>query len=102
MPDLAPKSEFPCSGFGNARWVFWRKRCKHIYHCGNEQVAKLARGCFEEAVFKGMRIGIELPGEKIYLTRAFKALDAEFAARGMQGSVNPEDIEIDMDWAEED
>ncbi|KAE8368962.1 hypothetical protein BDV27DRAFT_153598 [Aspergillus caelatus] len=95
--DIAPKSEFPCSGFSIARWVFWRRRYKHFYHCGNEQIAKLARACFEAAVFKGMRMGIELPGEKIFLTRVFKALDAELAARGMQVSVNPEDIEIDMD-----
>ncbi|KAE8420346.1 hypothetical protein BDV36DRAFT_281456 [Aspergillus pseudocaelatus] len=68
--DIAPKSEFPCSGFSIARWVFWGRRYKHFYHCGNEQIAKLARACFEAAVFKGMRMGIELPGEKIFLTRA--------------------------------
>ncbi|KNG88752.1 hypothetical protein ANOM_002808 [Aspergillus nomiae NRRL 13137] len=99
--DLAPKSEFPCSGFSIPRWVFWRRRYKHFYHCGNEQVAKLARACFEEAVFKGTRMGIELPGEKVFLVRIFEALDMELAARGMQGSVNPEEIEIDMDWAED-
>ncbi|OGM49948.1 hypothetical protein ABOM_001589 [Aspergillus bombycis] len=100
--DLAPRSEFPCSGFSIPRWVFWRRRYKHFYHCGNEQIAKLARACFEEAVFKGARMGIELPGEKIFLVRIFEALDLEMAARGMPGSVDPEDIEIDMDWAEED
>ncbi|PIG85717.1 hypothetical protein AARAC_004082 [Aspergillus arachidicola] len=98
--DLSPKSELPCSGFSIPRWVFWRRRYKYFYHCGNEQVAKLARACFEEAMFKGTRMGIELPGEKIFLTRIFEALDAEMIARGMH-SVEPQDIEIDMDWAEE-
>ncbi|KAB8207499.1 hypothetical protein BDV34DRAFT_211527 [Aspergillus parasiticus] len=82
--DLSPKSEFPCSGFSIPRWVFWRRRYKYFYHCGTEQVAKLARACFEEAMFKGTRM----------------ALDAEMIARGMH-SVEPQDIEIDMDWAEE-
>ncbi|KAE8314018.1 hypothetical protein BDV41DRAFT_534846 [Aspergillus transmontanensis] len=98
--DLSPKSEFPCSGFSIPRWVFWRRRYKYFYHCGTEQVAKLARACFEEAMFKGTRMGIELPGEKIFLTRIFEALDAEMIARGMH-SMEPQDIEIDMDWAEE-
>ncbi|KAF7629712.1 hypothetical protein AFLA_013420 [Aspergillus flavus NRRL3357] len=79
--DLVPKSEFPCSGFSIPRWVFWRRRYKHFHHCGNEQIAKLARACFEEAMI-------------------FEALDAEMITRGRQ-SVEPQDIEIDMDWAEE-
>jgi hypothetical protein len=99
--DLATKANFLQNGFGVARWLFWRQRFKELSGCGDERVAKLAKACFEEAVLTGLHVGLDIPGEKKYLSNLFKALDRELIARGMIGSVGPEDIEIDMDWADE-
>ncbi|KAI1980404.1 hypothetical protein LOZ53_000633 [Ophidiomyces ophidiicola] len=88
-------------GFSVKRWLFWRQRLKDFYDSGDAQIAGLARACFEEIVMAGMKVGLEIPGEREYLRNLFKALREELTARGPKGCVWPEEIEIDMGWAEE-
>jgi hypothetical protein len=49
----------------------------------------------------GLAVGIEIPGEKKYLEKVFEALDKKLLVRNKLGSVGPEDIEIDPNWATE-
>lgn len=85
--------------FSIKRWLFWRRRFKELYGTGDSEIMKLARACFEEAVQAGRLIGLDIPGEKQYLARVFEVLDRELATRDFVGSVEPSDIEIDMNWA---
>ncbi|KAE8390756.1 hypothetical protein BDV23DRAFT_172196 [Aspergillus alliaceus] len=78
------------------------KRFKDLHLYGNEQIAKMARACFEEAILTGFVMGLDIPGEEKYLEKFFGMLDAELAARDLKGSVGPEDVEINMAWADED
>lgn len=96
---LAVSAGISQDGFSIKRWLFWRRRFKELYSTGDSGIMKLARACFEEAVQAGRLIGIDIPGEKQYLARVFEALDRELAARNFVGSVEPSDIEIDMNWA---
>jgi len=110
--DLASDANVTQDGFSVARWLFWRRRFNELHRAANatdntgtvdlnQQVAKLTRACFEEAVLTGLHVGLDIPGEKKYLENLFEALDHELIARGLTQCVGPEDIEIDMNWAEE-
>lgn len=96
---LAASAGIAQDGFSIKRWLFWRRRFKELYSTGDSEIMKLARACFEEAVQAGRLIGLDIPGEKQYLAQVFQALDRELAARDFVGSVEPSDIEIDMNWA---
>ncbi|KAG5978465.1 hypothetical protein E4U55_006176 [Claviceps digitariae] len=87
--------------FSIARWLFWRKRAGHIYADGSGHVSRLGRACFELMVNAGLLVGVEVPGETVYLKRLFKALEEELASGRATGCVGAEDIEIDARWAEE-
>ena len=97
---LARQADITQGGFSVARWLFWRRRFKELYARGDSQVAKLARACFEESILTGLSVGLEIPGERMYQERLFEALDRELVARGFTQCVGPEDIEIDMEWAQ--
>ncbi|KHO02055.1 uncharacterized protein MAM_01056 [Metarhizium album ARSEF 1941] len=88
-------------GFSIARWLSWRKRAGDIYSAGSGDVSKLGRACFEEMMNAGQFVGIDVPAEKVYLERVFKALEDELASGRFTGCVGVEDIEIDPDWAKE-
>ncbi|KAB8230229.1 uncharacterized protein BDW43DRAFT_314282 [Aspergillus alliaceus] len=79
-----------------------RKRFKDLHLYGNEQIAKMARACFEEAILTGFGVGLDIPREEKYLEKLFGMLDAELAARDLKGSVGPEGVEINKAWADED
>ncbi|KAL1961694.1 hypothetical protein VTN77DRAFT_1298 [Rasamsonia byssochlamydoides] len=98
--DLAVKANVTQSGFSVARWLFWRQRFKELSRCGNEQVAKLGKEGFDEMVRTGIALGYDIPGEKKYWEKVFETLDQEFVARGGKDCVGPDDVEIDMDWAD--
>lgn len=98
--DLAVHGNVTQDGFNVTRWLFWRQRFKELYHCGGEALAHMVRACFEEAISAGLHLGINIPGEQVYLDRLFNALDEELKRRGFKGCVRPEDIEIDMNWAD--
>ena len=97
---FARQADITQGGFSVARWLFWRRRFKELYGRGDSQVTKLARACFEESALAGLSVGLDIPGEKLYQERLFEALDRELEARGFTQCVGPEDIEIDMGWAE--
>lgn len=99
---LASQVNITQHGFSVQRWLFWRYRFGELYLQGGEQVAKLARPCFEAMVGTGLEVGISIPGERGYLDSLFKALDEELIARGFKDCVGPEDIEIDPSWADKD
>ncbi|EFE41495.1 hypothetical protein TRV_03758 [Trichophyton verrucosum HKI 0517] len=99
--DLAVQAGITQPGFSIERWLFWRQRFKDLYRSGVPPVVKLARSCFEAAIFSGMDTGLEIPGEKVYLSRLFEALDKEIETREFKGCVGAEDIDIDMDWDRE-
>ncbi|KAF3481993.1 uncharacterized protein GIQ15_04752 [Arthroderma uncinatum] len=102
MPgNLAVKAGVTQVGFSVQRWLFWRQRFKDLYRSEVPSVVKLAKSCFDASIFSGMDVGISIPGEKIYLTRLFEALDKEMEAREFKECVDAEDIDIDMDWDQE-
>ncbi|KYK57988.1 hypothetical protein DCS_05001 [Drechmeria coniospora] len=99
---LAAEAIVPQHGFSLARWLFWRRRLGDLYLTGDEQVAKMARVCFEAMATTGRSIGIEIPGERRYLERVYDALEKEVTNRGSTVCVAVDDIEIDPAWAIED
>ncbi|EGD96095.1 hypothetical protein TESG_03554 [Trichophyton tonsurans CBS 112818] len=99
--DLAVQASVTQPGFSVERWLFWRQRFKDLYRSGVPPVVKLARSCFEAAIFSGMDIGLQIPGERVYLSRLFEALDKEVETREFKECVGAEDIDIDMDWDKE-
>lgn len=92
--------------FSISRWLLWRKRLGDLYMAKRgkgghaDAIAKHARGAFEMMIGTGLAVGIDIPGEKIYLERVFMALDEELARREYKGCVEPKDIEIEPGWAE--
>lgn len=99
---LAASAGVSQNGFTMKRWLFWRRQLRELHSSEDVEVMKLTKDCFEVAVQTGRLIGLEIPGEQQYLARVFEALDRELARREFVGSVEPSDIEIDMDWAGED
>ncbi|EFR02150.1 hypothetical protein MGYG_05152 [Nannizzia gypsea CBS 118893] len=99
--DLAVQAGVTQPGFSIDRWLFWRQRFKDLYRSGVPSVVKLARSCFEVAIFSGMDVGLDIPGERVYLSRLFEALDREVETREFKECVGAEDIDIDMDWDKE-
>lgn len=97
---LAVKANVTQSGFSVARWLFWRQWFQRIESLRERPVAKLGKEGFEEMVRTGIALGYDIPGEKKYWEKVFEALDQEFVARGRKGCVGPDDVEIDMDWAD--
>ncbi|KAH6880535.1 hypothetical protein B0T10DRAFT_565756 [Thelonectria olida] len=87
--------------FSLNRWLSWRQRLGELYVQGGETVSGPARKGFELMVSTGRAIGLDIPGEKRYLERLFKALEKELVARGSKDCVVPEDIEIDPAWVKE-
>ncbi|KAJ4163429.1 hypothetical protein LMH87_005160 [Akanthomyces muscarius] len=99
---LATGSGIESEGFSLARWLFWRQRLGDLYRHGCDEVAKLARACFEEMIYAGLAMSIDIPGEKRYLAKLFEALDKELASKPKWSCLGAEDIEIDPTWAIED
>lgn len=99
--DLAVQAGVTKPGFSIDRWLFWRQRFKDLYRSGVPPVVKLARSCFEVTIFSGMDVGLNIPGERVYLSRLFEAVDKEIEAREFKECVGAEDIDIDMDWDKE-
>ncbi|KAM5442977.1 hypothetical protein MferCBS31731_001850 [Microsporum ferrugineum] len=99
--DLAVKAGVTQPGFTIKRWLFWRQRFKDLYRSAVPPVVKLARSCFDAAIFSGMDVGLTVPGERAYLSRLFEALDKEVEAREFKECIDANDIDIDMDWDRE-
>ncbi|KAJ5979572.1 hypothetical protein N7481_006870 [Penicillium waksmanii] len=100
--ELAKNAQIPTNGFSIPRWVFWRQRLKDLHEGGDAQMMKMTRACFEAMILTGIHIGVAVPGERRYLNNLFRALDEELASREVKTSIGPEDIAIDMKWAESD
>jgi len=99
---LAKEAQVSSEGLSVERWLFWRRRLGELYLTGDPTVAKPARQCFDVMALTGLDVGLNIPGEKKYLEKLFKALDEELVTkRGGKGCVYPEDIEIDPAWATE-
>jgi hypothetical protein len=102
LGELVKNVQMPANGFSIPRWIFWRQRLKDLHKGGDAQMAKMTRACFEAMILTGVHIGVAVPGERRYLGRLFRALDEELASREVKTSIGPEDIAIDMEWAESD
>lgn len=100
--ELAKNAQIPANGFSIPRWIFWRQRLKDLHKGGDAQMMKMTRSCFEAMILTGIHIGVAVPGERRYLNNLFRVLDEELASREVKASIGPEDIAIDMKWAESD
>ncbi|KAF4504146.1 hypothetical protein G6O67_008757 [Ophiocordyceps sinensis] len=98
---LAVRANVVARDLSMERWLFWRRRLGQLYLDGAQPVAQLARECFDIMVGAGLPQGLNVPGERRYLERAFKALEEELVARGSTGCVDIEEIAIDPAWAED-
>lgn len=96
---LAMKATITQQGFSIARWLFWRQRLGELYLSSDRKVSKTARKGFEVMVLTGLRVGIEIQGERIYLESLFEALGKELARLDGPGCVVPDNIDIDPTWA---
>ncbi|KAJ5267406.1 hypothetical protein N7478_010214 [Penicillium angulare] len=97
---LAAEANVKSSGFSISRWVFWRFRLKELTFCADEEVSQLARESFNEMIHTGVVLGIDVHGEKTYLSKVHEAVSSEFKKRGMTECVDASDVSINMDWAD--
>jgi len=99
--ELAQAEGIQQPGFSVDRWVFWRKRLGELcYYHGAGGVANNAKQAFNHVIMTGGLLGHEIPGEKNYSSRMFRALDLELQRSG-KSSVGLEDIETEPAWADE-
>lgn len=93
------------TGFSVARWLFWRGVVKDFAISGDEEVAKEGKRVFDQMMRTGKITQNRLPGESRYWEKVHEAMSEELSKRRMTGgktSVGMEDIEVDLNWIDEE
>ncbi|GKT89337.1 LOW QUALITY PROTEIN: hypothetical protein Ct61P_07187 [Colletotrichum tofieldiae] len=85
-------------GLALERWLFWRRRLQQLSRSSDTDLAKQAKKGFMSMIFCGRDLGFEVEGEAKFSERLQKAMHEELMRSG-KNSVDGDEIEIDVDWA---
>lgn len=97
--ELAREADVEQLGFSVPRWLFWRRRFKELSRCKDEQVAKKGRQGFDYMITTGITLGYKISGERKYMEKLRAVLEEELIRSG-KDTVTPDDVVVDLDWAD--
>ncbi|KAK4444788.1 hypothetical protein QBC34DRAFT_414636 [Podospora aff. communis PSN243] len=87
-------------GYSLERWLRWRKTFQRLSHHDDPDVWMEAKKGFMSMVSVGRDLDWDVPGEAVFREKLAVAMRDELVARSGRGSVNIDDVRVDVEWVD--